>query len=201
MFIAWVDSLYLQTAAFFMLFVCALVLIHPPAPIKPGVELKAEYMVVLTWPATNLDDIDLHMLLPDGQQVDFHQPQVGAVMLDHDDLGTNNYIHDGSGHYVSMGEHREMMTIRAIVPGRYVANVHVFRVNKTYAELTSTPLLPYKVHVVLMKLNPSVTQLCDADVELRHVGEQRTAFAFMLQDDGWATCDTDADAPFIKTRP
>lgn len=189
-----------QLATFAALFIVSVFLINPPVPEKPGVEQKAEFLITLSWPAGNLDDIDLHLLMPDGRMVNFITHQQGYAMLDADDTGINDSYtdHDGITHLVR--GHQEVITVRAIVPGTYVVNVHVYRVTEDLYGVTSTPRLPYPVHVTLTKINPRVDVIGSADVVLSHIGEQKTAFAFTVTDSGWAVIDTTVDRPFIPVR-
>src|SRR5574337_1070051 len=102
--LSWIDMLFSQLAVFAFLFLVAFAMIKP-AEQKPGVEMKAEYLVTLTWPAGNLDDIDLHMLLPDHKQVNFKTREQGYAILDHDDRGTSDwYVLAGQAHAASLVE-------------------------------------------------------------------------------------------------
>lgn len=195
-FWAFVDMLAAMLATYAALFILSVMQIHP-AESKPGVEMKAEFLVTLTWPQGNLDDIDLHLLLPDRKMVNFRAHDQGWALLDHDDIGVNGfYFIDGAPKQL---EHKEVISIRAIVPGTYVANVHVYRHNESYADMQSNPALPFPVHVKLTKLNPQVQDVSEVDVMLSSVGEQKTAFAFDVRANGDVSVDTTADRPFIPT--
>lgn len=122
------------------------------------------------------------------------------ALLDHDDLGTNGVYRDASGQMVKIREHKETITLRAIVPGTYVANAHVYRVNEAEDRAAGTTL-PFSATVRLVKLNPRVEELAVADVPLSHLGEQKTAFEFTIGPAGDVTVDRDADVPFIPTTP
>lgn len=193
------DMLMAMIAVYAFLFLTAYALIRP-APSKPGVPTKAEYMITMEWPPGSYDDIDLHLLLPDRNRVNFRTREVEYAVLDHDDVGTNGAYRDSQGRLVRIPEHKETITLRAIVPGTYVANVQVYRVNES-VEHHSDPSLPYAAIVRLTRLNPRVDELAAAEVPLTRVGEQKTAFAFTIADDGEVTVDRDADVPFIPTVP
>ncbi len=187
-----------QLATFAALFILSAFLINPPVVKKEGIESKAEFLVTLTWPNGTFDDIDLHMLMPDGRMVNFRSRQQGYAMLDQDDMGTNGtYVGtDGQQHILS-GAHQEVITLRAIVPGTYTVNVHVYRVTKQWGVLDSNPQLPYPVHITLVKINPMVNTVESVDVLLEKVGQQKTAFSFTVLENGEATVDNHADVPFI----
>lgn len=196
--LAWVDMLMAQLATFAALFILSAFLINPPAPKKEGVEQKAEFLVTLNWPNGNFDDIDLHMLMPDGRMVNFRSRQQGYVLLDQDDMGTNGtYVGTDGQQHVLDGAHQEVITLRAIVPGTYTVNVHVYRVTKQWGVLDSKPQLPYPVKVTLVKINPVVSTIGIVDVLLEKVGQQKTAFSFTVLENGEVTLDNHADTPFI----
>lgn len=199
--LAWCDMLYGQLATFTFLFIVAFVVLRPEAKKQDGVELKAEYLITMTWPDGNLDDVDLHVRLPDGSMVNFRSKEVAYVMLDHDDRGINGQYTNAEGKVMLLRGHKEVATVRAIVPGTYVANVHIYRVNDSYLDQKSDPVLPYAVQVTLTRLNPQVEDVASADVVMSEVGQQKTAFAFTVQEDGSVQVDKDADVPFIPTAP
>jgi len=125
-------------------------------------------------------------------------------VLDHDDLGTNG-SYQLNGQLKRVGSHLETITLRAIVPGTYVVNVHVYRINRTApgdggSAVESKPVLPYPVHVTLTKLNPRVDEVASVDVVMHELGEQRTAFAFTVLPNGFATVDYTTDIPFIPLK-
>jgi hypothetical protein len=197
---AWVDSLYATLGGYMVLVLAAVLLMNPPQQAKPGVEMKAEFLIKMSWPDGNLDDIDVHMRLPSGKMLNFSNREVEYALLDHDDVGVNGR-YKISDRWVHIREHLEIISVRAIVPGTYVVNLHVFRENKKLTEsgevLESTPQLPYPVHVTLIKLNPRVEELAAVDVVMSEVGQQRTAFAFTVLENGQATVDKESDMPFI----
>jgi len=195
-FWAWLDLYATMLGVITYLFIVAVVQVHPAA--KPGVALKAEYLVQLTWPSGARDDLDLHLLMPDDRQLNFREHEVGWCVLDHDDIGTNGVYVDFATGQTRALEHREVATVRALVPGRYVANVHVYR--RAEGTDSATLQLPYPARVTLTRLNPRVEELAAVDVPLERTGEQKTAFAFTVAEDGAVAVDLAADVPFIPVR-
>lgn len=194
------DMLMAMIAVYAFLFLIAYALIRP-AEAKPGVQMKAEYLVSMEWPDDNLDDLDLHLLLPDQKMVDFKSREVEHAMLDHDDVGTNGVYRGPDGRLTRIREHKEIITLRAIVPGTYVANVHVYRVAPESSSVKERTYLPFPAKVRLIKLNPRFEELAVADVMLTRLGEQKTAFQFTIRDSGDVLVDRDADVPFIPVKP
>jgi hypothetical protein len=194
------DMLMAMIAVYAFLFLVAYALIRP-ARATPGVEMKAEYVVMLEWPESSFDDIDLHLLLPDHRMVDFRNREVEHAMLDHDDVGTNGMYRGADGQLARIPEHKEIITLRAIVPGTYVANVHVYRASDGMVGHDDRARLPYPAKVRLVRLNPRMEEVAVADVMLTRTGEQKTAFEFTIRDSGDVSVDRDADVPFIPVTP
>jgi hypothetical protein len=151
---------------------------------KKGIEHKAEALITMTWPDESLDDMDLWLLLPDNAVVNYMNKDNPAVSLDRDDRG-------GDGDIVGKGDdmrlikiNKEVMSIRALLPGKYYANVHVFRKNDSVEKFIATVKMPYPVKVTLTKLNPVVIDLVSKEVIMSRVGEQHTAFSFQVDENG-----------------
>ena len=194
------DMLMSMIAIYAFLFLVAFALIRP-AQAKPGVQMKAEYLLTLEWPEGARDDIDLHLMLPDEKIVNFRAREVEHALLDHDDLGNNGVYRDASGRMVPIPEHKEMITLRAIVPGTYTANVQVYRAQEAALAAPASVALPYTAKVRLMRLNPRVEELSVTELPLSRVGEQKTAFRFTVAENGDVAVDRDADVPFIPLTP
>lgn len=204
---AFVDLLLCMVGLFVALFIVAMLQMNP-ATKRGTVDMPAEYVLRLTWPDKALDDIDMHLLLPNKKVVNFSTKDVDYATLDRDDLGlvASNDLYVVNGQLHTVFKNQEITTIRAIVPGTYVVNLHVYHASSMtmYAgeAIESAAKLPYKAHVTLERLNPHVTTLIEVDVPLSREGEQVTAFQFTVNADGSVTdVRTNVDVPFIPTRP
>ena len=122
-------------------------------------------------------------------------------MLDHDDVGTNGVYRATDGALTRIPACIEMITLRAVVPGTYAANVHVYQVGGDAPQAPSDPKLPFPVKVTLTKLNPRVEEVARTEVVMSHLGEQRTAFQFVIGELGDVSVDREADVPFIPVEP
>lgn len=204
---AFVDLLLCMVGLFAALFIVTMLQMNPVAK-KAGVDMPAEFVLRMTWPDQAFDDIDMHLLLPTGKMVNFANKDVDFATLDRDDLGlagSDLYV-DPKGNSVAVFKNQEVTTIRALVPGKYVVNLHVYTVRNEFAyngtAYQSKAPLPYKAHVSLEKMNPRVSTIVEVDVPLSEWGEQKTAFEFTVNEAGDVIkVDTEADTPFIPTRP
>ena len=162
----------IQALTFF--FVLAVLFMNPVAK-KGIIETKAEYLITVTWPDNNPDDIDAWVEDPTGALVWFRSRDAGLVHLDRDDRGMLNDTLNVNGRILQNPLNQEVVTIRGIVPGEFVVNVHYF------ASETGKPV---KVTVRVDKVNPSLEVAYYDTVTLEEKGEEKTALRFRLNEDG-----------------
>ena len=124
--IGFTDLLFNLLVGFVFLFIIAFILINPITK-KKDVPKKAEYMVVIEWESTSLDDIDLWVKAPDGKTVSFVKKEAGLMNLEKDDLGiSNDFTIDEYGNRQYVYVNREVVTIRGILAGQYQVAAHVY---------------------------------------------------------------------------
>ncbi|MBI2993365.1 MAG: hypothetical protein HYY48_04215 [Gammaproteobacteria bacterium] len=162
----------IQALTFF--FVLAVMFMNPMAK-KGIIDPKAEYLITVTWPDNNPDDIDAWVEDPDGNLVWFRSRDAGLVHLDRDDRGLINDTLDINGRVVQNPLNQEVVTIRSIIPGEYIVNVHY------YASATHQPV---PVTVRVDKVNPSLEVIYYDTLTLASKGEERTALRFSIDPDG-----------------
>ena len=186
------DMLYLLSLSFAVLLIYALIQINPPAK-KSEIEQKAEFLIILEWDEKSSSDIDLWVMDPQENTVWFQQKTGGFLHLDKDDLGHRNdkIIIDGEEKIIYLN--REVVTIRGIVPGEYITNVHAYRKYK------NTPVNGY---VRLLKLNPYIEYITEY-FTLKDAGDEVTVFRFEVDKDGYVSDINQDNHRFItdKHRP
>jgi len=165
--IAFIDLLFNTLVGFVFLFVLAFILINPVAK-KSNVEVIAEFIITTSWPDNSADDIDL-------------------MNLDRDDLGrSNDTITTTSGDKIYVRQNIEHVTIRGIIPGEYIVNVHLYRRTPRHdvAKNDYFEIIPVRVNVE--KLNPyGVVYI--KEVMLTIKGEEKTVLRFTVDEDGKIT--------------
>ena len=173
---SFLDILFNTLVGFVLLFIIAFLLISPVKK-KKEIEQKAEYVITVTWPGEFGDDVDSWLEDPTGKIMYFRKKEVGLMHMDRDDLGSLNdhQFVPGVG-VVNYPYNREITTIRGIMPGEYVFNVHLYR-----KENESKPI---PVTVILEKLNPQVKLLYSKVVTLSYFWEEKTIIRFVLNVDG-----------------
>ena len=176
---AFLDILFNTLVGFVLLFIIAFLLISPVKK-KKEIEQKAEYVITVTWPGEFGDDVDSWLEDPTGKIMYFRKKEVGLMHMDRDDLGKLNdqQFVPGIG-VVNYPYNREITTIRGIMPGEYVFNIHLYR--KEHEDK------PIPVTVILEKLNPRVKLLYSKVMILTDYWEEKTIIRFVLDVDGEVT--------------
>ena len=162
----------LQVVAF--LFFLALMAINPQA--KTGmIDSKAEFLITMTWPDYHPDDIDMYVEDPMGNLIWFRNPDSGLMHLDRDDRGNYKDTITVNGQPTVNPLNQEIVAIRGFAPGEYVVNIHHF--------LAGTKE-PVPVSLKIEKVNPRVTVVHYAMVQLGFRGQELTVARFSVTDSG-----------------
>ena len=138
-----------------------------------NVEKNALYQVIMTWEGDSNNDVDLWVKDPKGRIVGFNRREGGRGSLHslaHDDLGMINDLNDGE----VIPENREVVSIRGIIPGEYVANCHMY----AKRDIEGT----FRVTAKLIKVKPYV-QVISVEVLLVTYGDEKTFFRFTFDED------------------
>src|SRR5262245_33045184 len=165
----------LQVVCF--MFFLAFLTINPEA-LSGKIDTKAEFIVTVTWPDNNPDDIDTYVEDPLGNIVWYHQLEAGFLNLDRDDRGDFNDYVMINGKKVKNPLRQEIVSMRGIIAGEYVVNVQHY--------LATTPD-PVEVKIRVEKVNPKVQVIYYGTVELKGTGSEVTACRFTVAADGSVT--------------
>lgn len=169
------DLLFLTAAGFVFLFFIAFMMIEPESN-ETQIRTKAEYVVTVTWEHDSPDDVDVWVRDPTGNLLYFKKKEIGLMHLDRDDLGDANdsyILSDGT--VISYDYNQEIVTIRGIIPGEWVLNIHM------YSKKTKKPT---DVVVRMDKLNPSVKTIVNQMYTLEKKWDQITVLRFTLDSKG-----------------
>ena len=140
---------------------------------------KAEFLVVLNWDDESRDDIDLYVRSPDKNVVYFSRRQTPLMFLDADNLGMNNSIDMPDGSVSAVPTRREVVTIRAIMPGESVVHAHFYKKN-------SPPGTPTNLVMTVTKLTP-FSEVTRAQAVFDTQGQEQTLANFTVEPDGKVT--------------
>lgn len=168
------DLLFNALLGFTFLFLVAIMFMNPEA--KSGIiDPKAEYILTITWEDNSPDDIDVWVEDPEGQVVWFRTPEAGLLHLDRDDRGLVNDTITINGEELQNPLNQEVVTLRGVVKGEYVVNLHY------YASETGKPV---DVNVRLAKVNPKLEIVYYGTVKMEKKGDEKTAVRFTIGRNG-----------------
>ncbi|NWJ57898.1 hypothetical protein HX858_09180 [Marine Group I thaumarchaeote] len=175
--IGFTDLLFNILVGFAFLFIIAFILIKPEAK-KHDFERSAEFVVVLEWDHDASDDIDLYVQDPTGNRVSFRHRIVNFMHLDKDDLGyVNDIVMNVDGTITKVNINREVVTIRGIIPGEHIINVHYYSTRRSEAALNSmqrerrgdTEIISVDRHGVGKDGKPNKKRILTVKIELHKV--------------------------------
>jgi hypothetical protein len=169
-----VDLLFNALLGFTLLFFVTLVYFNPEAR-KGKVNLKAEYIISVTWPEDRADDIDLWVRDPLGKVVSYIEKDAGWLHLDRDDQGSVNDTVVIEGKEVIFPINQELVTLRGLIDGEYTVNLYYYE---------KRDLDPVDILVKIERINPSVETVFVKKVTMSRVDEEITVVRFTPTRDG-----------------
>ena len=177
------DMLFNMLIAFVFCFIIAMLAMNPKALKSGDIPAKAEFIVTMSWPDYNPDDIDAWVQGPSGDLVWFRNREAGLMHLDRDDRGESNSSIVVNGRRVVSPFRQEVVTIRGIVPGEYVVNAHYYESKEVD---TSNPKSGQPVDVTLsvVKVNPRAEVVFNGQHRLAKRGDEATLVRFSVSADG-----------------
>ncbi len=169
------DMLFNMLIAFVFCFIVALLAMNPMARKTGDIPSKAEFIITLSWPDMNPDDIDAWAQDPGGNVVWFRSREAGLMHLDRDDRGLANDTIVIDGKAVINPLNQEVVTIRGIAPGEYTFNAHYY---------DSKDGLPVPVTMSVVKVNPVAEVVFYGQQTLARKGDEVTMVRFTVLPDG-----------------
>ena len=170
-----IDLLFNLLLGYAFLFVISFLLIQPILK-KAEVHTQAEYIITVTWPLDNKDDVDTWLEDPLGNLVWFRNKEAGLAHLDRDDLGhMNDTIFLADGSVIKYPYNQELLTIRGFIGGEWTLNVHM------YSKREKEPTI---VRVTIDKLNPKLKPILAKDILLEARGDEVTVARFEMSANG-----------------
>tara|TARA_Y100000310_G_C20656920_1_gene802451 strand:- start:679 stop:1377 length:699 start_codon:yes stop_codon:yes gene_type:complete len=182
--IGFVDLLFNLLFVVIALFIIAFMLISPIAK-KEDIKVRAEFLIAMEWPDSRPEDVDLWVNTPTNLPISFMAKSTLVGSLERDDLGnvndTINYVDNtGKIHETIVAINKEITTIRGIIPGEYIVNIHLYNARVQGGESTNpysdgglprVKVKPVPVTVSIFKLTP-FSQVLIKNVVLNIQGEE-----------------------------
>ena len=169
-----IDLLFNALLGFTFLFLVSVMFINPDAR-KGRVNLKAEYIISVTWPDHLTDDIDLWVQDPIGETVSYLQKDASWLHLDRDDRGKVNDTIVVDGKEIVYPINQEVVTIRGIIPGEYIVNLYFYRAESKQ---------PVDTLVKVEKVNPTLQTVFVKKLAMHQQDDEQTVVRFVLDQDG-----------------
>jgi hypothetical protein len=164
------DLLFNALLGFSLLFFISIIFMNPIAKLG-NVNFKAEYIITVSWPDNQPDDIDLWVQDPNQNLLSYRDSDVGWLHLDRDDQGDLNDKIMIDGVEMIYPINQEVVTIRGIVSGQYIVNLQYYKSN------TQTPVV---ATVKIEKVNPSLKVVYIDKLTLEQEDDEVTVLRFEL---------------------
>lgn len=177
------DMLFNMLIAFVFCFIVALLAMNPKLTKAGDVPAKAEYIITLSWPDNDPNDLDAWVQGPGGDLVWFRQREAGLLHLDRDDRGVSNDTVIVDGRRIVHPINQEVVTLRGIAPGEYVVNAHYYDGSKNEKPEPGAGG-PVAATVSVVKVNPRAEVVYHATRTLAAPGSEVTMLRFTVQADG-----------------
>lgn len=184
------DMLFNMLIAFVFCFIIALLAMNPVANKNGDIPAKAEFIITLTWPDNDPNDLDLWTQGPSGETVWFRNRDADLMHLDRDDRGNANNTIVVNGKTIVNPLRQEVVTVRAINPGEYVANVNYYENKDAPADSANDDPRagqPVVATLSVIKVNPKAEVIFYGQTTLAHRGEEATLVRFTVLPDGSVT--------------
>jgi hypothetical protein len=165
------DMLFNMLIAFVFCFIVALLAMNPKALKAGDIPSKAEFIINVSWPDLNPNDIDTWVEDPAGNLLWFRQRDAGLMHLDRDDRGLTNDVITLNGKEIVNPLNTEVATIRGIEPGEFTVNV-------SYYETKNGEPVPVTVSII--KVNPSAEVVFYGQTTLARKGDEATLARFTV---------------------
>jgi len=172
--ISFTDLLFNLLLGFIALFFLSYIQINLESS-KANITTQAEFIITLTWDWDSCDDVDLWVEDPIGNVIYFGKVESGLTHLDRDDLGCDKDTIMVDGQEIQYQFNQEIVTIRGIIPGEWIVNVHMY-----HRKSDEVPDIDVKIE----KINPSVEIIGADRFRLHRTGEERTILRFILDAQG-----------------
>lgn len=172
------DMLFNMLIAFVFCFIVALLAMNPRALKAGDIPAKAEYIITVSWPDMNPNDIDTWVQDPGGNLLWFRAREAGLMHLDRDDRGLANDSIVVNGKSVVNPLNQEVVTLRGIAAGEYTVNAHYYE---------SKDGKPVDVTVSVVKVNPRAEVVFYGQATVARKGDEVTLARFTLLPDGGVT--------------
>ena len=201
----WIDVLFTALFSIVVMLAMAAMMLNPKKTQDEGnVRKNADYVIEMEWPGDVNCDVDLWTMDPTGDILYFGNDDIALLNLDRDDLGSiTDTLQTLDGTMIMVNENKEITTIRGVIPGEYIVNIHLYACRMATIPMgLGTPVNPpIPVTVTVTKINPRFQKLFTRKIELTRIWEERTALSFVIDEKKEASnFTTDQEVSMVAQR-
>jgi len=172
--ISFIDLIQNTLIGFIMLFIIAFMMIKPIDE-RPPMEKHAQFIITVTWDSKTNDDVDTWLQSPEGTIIYFKNQKTDVAHLDRDDIGiVRDTIEHSDGTKEIIYINQEILTIRGIIAGEWVLNVHMY---------SKRDPGPANVVVTIDKITP-YRRVLRKQVKMKDRGDEITIARFTMDRKG-----------------
>lgn len=181
---AYADIMTLLAICVMTLFIATLAMVNERKKDETGVEMKAEYILVVEW-SDGLDcDVDTWVRTPDDKLIWWKSRTGRYSFLDRDDTGVSSEYFWADGVKKFIPGNREVWTLRDKVPGEYVVNLHLYNCRSG----DGVSIGPDRRQEVPVKarfdqINPNVVTVWEGSLVLDKIWQEKQLFRFVIPPD------------------
>ena len=170
---------------FLLLLLTTLALINPP--VDPTIELRPKAILTITWDDYSRSDVDIHIIDPSGNHLNYTLKDVGGQMvLTRDDTGAS-FDSDG----VLIAVNVEVVEFHALQDGEYIVYVRMFSKNPNHHS-EDIDLGDTSVIVEMNTLSP-FNRVFKGEVYLAENKQTISVFSFTVKDGVIVDVNDDVD--------
>lgn len=177
-----------------VLFITVFLLISNRAEDHGQIKVDDSFLITLKWKDGLKEDIDLHVLGPDGKSVSYMTKDVSWGTLERDDLGINSDFYTVNNITYKSEINREVIHLRNIAPGTYVVNIQFYSANKDQNIDEDQEL-----EIEFLQLKPDYNVVYTKKLPIKlHPKQEYTVFTFEYVSDSTSiNIDTRTQIPFV----
>jgi hypothetical protein len=147
------------------------------------------YVVKASWSGDSANDVDLYLKDPNKNIIYFKNHDIDEITLERDVIGKES-VYTSSGDSIRYDRNDEIISIRTLLPGDYIANVHLYKRHDLNTDTPVTVRLYKAVGIAYRLLHEGI-------VTLGYQGEEKTVFGFHLDPDGSVSKYNQTQVKFI----
>ena len=155
----------------FCFIIIAMLAMNPKALKSGDIPAKTEFIITLSWPDMNPNDIDLWLQDPGGNLLRFRARAASLIHLNRDDRSPANDSIVVNGKSIINPLNQEVVTLRGVAPGEYTVNAHC---------CDSKDGKPAEVAVSILEVIPRAEVTFYGAMTLARKGDEATAARFTV---------------------